>query len=73
MSTPDIGTASVGALVLGSSGGYGVSVSHRGTMRLLHFTEAEPDLDIEVRSASNSQSIDVARVMPCEERVMPCE
>ena len=56
-STPDIGTASVGDLVLASGGGYWVSVSHTNTLRLLHFDEAEPDQDIEVGSADFSHLV----------------
>jgi len=56
-STPDIGTASVGDLVLASGGGYWVSVSHASTLRLLHFDEAEPDQVIEVGSADFSHLV----------------
>jgi hypothetical protein len=48
METPEIGTASVGDLVLATGSGYWVSVSHEGSMRLLRFDEAEPDQDIEI-------------------------
>lgn len=57
MSTPDIGTASVGDLILASGGGYWVSVSHSGTMRLLHFNEASPDQDIEVTNTDFSHLV----------------
>lgn len=57
MSTPDIGTASVGDLILASGGGYWVSVSHSGTLRLLHFDEASPDQDIEVGAADFSHLV----------------
>jgi len=56
-STPDIGTASVGDLVLASGGGYWLSVSHASTLRLLHFDEAEPDQDIEIGSADFSHLV----------------
>jgi hypothetical protein len=48
VSTPDIGTASVGNLILAQGGGYWVTVSHQGTMRLLHFNDATPDQDITI-------------------------
>jgi hypothetical protein len=51
---PDIGTLSVGNLVLAPQGGYWVSVSYAGTTRLLHFTEATPDLDVPVAEADFS-------------------
>jgi hypothetical protein len=54
---PDIGSLSVGNLVLSPDGGYWISVSHEGTTRLLHFTEAAPDLDIEVTSADFSHLV----------------
>lgn len=54
MSTPDIGTASVGNLVLGSGGGYWVTVSHQGTVHLLHFNDAQPDMDLDVAQADFS-------------------
>ena len=57
VSTPDIGSASVGDLVVASGGGYWVSVSHEGSLRLLHFDEAEPDRDIEVGSADFSHLV----------------
>jgi hypothetical protein len=57
METPDIGTASVGDLVLATGGGYWVSVSHQGSMRLLHFDEAEPDQDIEVAATDFSHLV----------------
>lgn len=53
-SAPDIGTLSVGNLVLASGSGYWVSVSHQGTLRLLHFTEASPDQDVTVANADFS-------------------
>jgi len=55
--TPEIGTASVGDLVVASGGGYWVSVSHEGTLRLLHFDEAEPDENLEVASADFSHLV----------------
>ncbi len=54
LSTPDTGSASVGNLVLASGSGYWVSVSHQGTLRLLHFEEATPDEDITVANADFS-------------------
>jgi hypothetical protein len=54
---PDIGTLSVGNLVLAPDGGYWVSVSYAGTTRLLHFDEATPDQDIEVTSADFSHLV----------------
>ncbi|HEU5074748.1 MAG TPA: hypothetical protein VFU02_11250, partial [Polyangiaceae bacterium] len=56
-STPDIGSASVGDLVVASGGGYWVSVSHEGTLRLLHFDEDEPDQNIEITSAEFSHLV----------------
>ena len=57
LSTPDIGSASLGDLVVASGGGYWVSVSHEGTLRLLHFDEAEPDQNLEVTSADFSHLV----------------
>jgi hypothetical protein len=54
LSTPDIGTLSVGNLVLASGQGYWVSVSYQGTIRLLHFNEAAPDRNITVGSSNFS-------------------
>jgi hypothetical protein len=43
--------------VVAYGGGYWVSVSHEGSLRLLHFDEAESDQDIEIGSADFSHLV----------------
>jgi hypothetical protein len=50
----DLGSLSVGNLVVASGGGYWVTVSDQGSIHLLHFDEAEPDQDITLGTADYS-------------------
>lgn len=45
---PDIGTLSVGNLVLANGGGYWITVAYQGTIRLVRFDEALPNGNITV-------------------------
>ena len=55
-SSQDIGSLSLGNLVLASGGGYWVSVSDEGTIRLLHFTSTSSMPDRTVMSGSSGFS-----------------
>ena len=67
---PDIGTLSVGGLVLASGGGYWVSVSYQGTLHLLHFTEALPNGDIAVDHDLTAGSSDFSHLVAYGDRHM---
>lgn len=58
-SSQDIGTLSLGNLVLANGGGYWVSVSDEGALRLLHFTAttSTPDQTVMAGSASFSHLV----------------
>jgi len=55
-SSEDVGTLSLGNIVLASGGGYWISVSDEGTIRLLHFTEADATPDRTVMAGSSGFS-----------------
>jgi hypothetical protein len=55
-SSQDVGTLSLGNLVLASGGGYWVSVSDEGTIRLLHFTAASSTPDQTVMASDSAFS-----------------
>ncbi|MBN2195414.1 MAG: hypothetical protein JW751_21525 [Polyangiaceae bacterium] len=50
----DLGSLSVGDLVVASGGGYWVSMSDEGSVHLLHFTESTPDQDVIAASSDFS-------------------
>jgi hypothetical protein len=54
---PDIGTLSVGDLVLAGGSGYWLTVSYQNTIHLLHFEEATPDQDINAGSSAFSHLV----------------